>query len=379
MFVVTNRDLHPDRKGLDQFGKRVNPAGPNELRMVEVTRSRGGWKVEVVPDELDDAWRERAGIDADWLRSMGFPPGGPVHGSSYVAKRVLERVNPARAGMEGSGRNLLVFVHGFNNDLKDVVERAASFEKNYGVEVLAFSWPANGGGAAGVASYLSDKNDAKVSVGALDRMLAKLSDMLVRFNASWVEEIHLRAAAKHPDNEQLRRELVARTIDQGCPFTVSLIAHSMGNYLYKHVLLSTASMGTGLIFDNVVLAAADANNKDHALWVDRIRARRRVFVTINEDDSALRVSRMKLGEAQLARLGHYPYELLAQRAVYVDFTNAPKVSGSHAYFEGGPLQNARVKRFFKDAFNGLDAERRLPYDVARNTYRLQWPAGRAQG
>jgi len=380
MFVVTNRNLEPERKGLEQFGPRVNSRGPNELRMVEVTRARGGWKVEIVPDKLDDdpegRWCERAGIDDAWLQQMGFDPAQPVYGSSYVAKRVLDRVTPGRGGRGGSGRHLLVFVHGFNNDIKDVVERAAAFEKNYRVEVLAFSWPANGGGATGVASYRSDKNDSKASVGALDRMLAKLNDMMRRFNASWVAQIIARAEARHPDNAQAARELAARTIDQGCPFTVNLVAHSMGNYLLKHMLLSTSSMGTGLIFDNVVLASADTNNPEHALWVERIRARRRVFVTINENDSALRLSRMKLGETQLARLGHYPYELFARGTVYVDFTNAPKVADSHAYFEGLALENARIKRFFKEAFTGLDAERQLAYDDARNAYLLHVPPGR---
>ena len=39
MFVVTNRELHEGETGLDVFGQRPNPQGPNELRLLEVTRS----------------------------------------------------------------------------------------------------------------------------------------------------------------------------------------------------------------------------------------------------------------------------------------------------------------------------------------------------
>ena len=376
MFIITNRELRSDRTGLEQFGPRANSLGPNELRMVEVTRAGRAWKVEIIPDELDAAWRARAGIDAAWLTSMGFDPDGKVFGSMYVASQVLARVNPRRAGAgptAAQGKNLLVFVHGYNNDIRDIIERAASFERNFGVEVIAFSWPANGGGVIGTASYLSDKNDAKISIGALDRALAKLGDLLGRFNMAWVEDVRRRADAvlvRHPGNEERRRERIAEIVAAECPFTVNLLLHSMGNYVYKHLLLSTASFGTALMFDNVVLAAADTNNKDHAQWVDRIKARRRVFVTINESDHALRVSRMKFGEAQLARLGHYPFDLNASQAVYIDFTGAPKVGSSHAYFEGEPLANVKVRRFFNDAVNGTFAERSLPFDEAMGTYRM---------
>lgn len=133
---------------------------------------------------------------------------------------------------------------------------------------------------------------------------------------------------------------------------------------------STASEGTGLIFDNVCLVAADTNNKDHAFWVDRIRARNRIYIAINEDDKALAVSRMKSRDDQLARLGHYPYRLDSRSAVYVNFTDEKAVSkNSHAYFEGSTIRdNPKVKRFFKDAFNGKGAEDRLAYEPATNMH-----------
>jgi hypothetical protein len=41
MYVVTNRTVDPTKKGLAIFGQTPNELGPNELRLVAVTR-RGG-------------------------------------------------------------------------------------------------------------------------------------------------------------------------------------------------------------------------------------------------------------------------------------------------------------------------------------------------
>lgn len=67
------------------------------------------------------------------------------------------------------------------------------------------------------------------------------------------------------------------------------------------MLNSTISEGNELIFDNVVLCRADTNHQGHADWADNIRLDRRVFITINESDYALRISRIKPGDVRCAR------------------------------------------------------------------------------
>jgi hypothetical protein len=79
-------------------------------------------------------------------------------------------------------------------------------------------------------------------------------------------------------------------------------------------------------------------------------------------------SRMKVGEEQQARLGHYPYNLNSRRAVYVNFTDATHVGDSHAYFEEGPLKNRTVRKFFLQAFNGERAETGLEFDASSNIF-----------
>lgn len=373
MFIVTNREVDDagERKGVDRFGKKLNPDGALELRMAEVSKQRGGWDVNILPDKLTPELKKEIGLQGEET----------VYAGQYVARKLLSRVNPARASKlkipgvsaRSKGRNFLLFVHGFNNDMKAVLDRAHKLETLYGVEVLAFSWPANGGGIEGVASYKSDKRDAKASTGALDRVLEYVQKILVSFNQEAIDVVREEARVKYRDDPEKQNRYVAKVVEKDCPFTVNAMFHSMGNYLYKHLLLSTSSEGTGLIFDNVVLAAADANNAGHALWVDRIRCRNRVYVTINEDDKALSISRMKTGDDQRARLGHHLYGLDSTQGVYVNFTDVRGVGSSHAYFEGSTVTgNPRIRNFFQEAFNGKRAEvvGNLNYDDATNVYRF---------
>lgn len=349
MFVITNRNLKHKKEGPARLGKKINVKGPNELRVVEATRGDEGWQVDILDDKKTIVVNGR---------------NRRVDASEYVAKKVLDQIAESK-------RHLLLFVHGFNNDMEDVLERAHSFETNYNILPIVFSWPANGGGARGAASYLSDKRDAKVSVGALYRVIKKLGDYLNQYRETQVADFQKEAAALFPENPERRAEHFATCIEEFCPFTVNILIHSMGNYLYKHLLLSTTYADANFHFDNVVLASADTNNFEHKIWVDRIPFRNRLYVTINERDFALKASRVKFGEQQKARLGHYPFDLNAENATYIDFTRANHVNKSHAYFGGDALDNPRVKDFFSKALTGKIAEQDDDYNPARNLFKLR--------
>jgi esterase/lipase superfamily enzyme len=353
VYIVTNREIRKERTGYEVFGERPNEKGPHELRLIEVTSTRGGSRVRIVPDELTQEEKKR----------LGLPVSKVAYGSEMVARTVFNRVRRAK-------KNVLLFVHGYNNDMESVVARALRLQKQFDVEVLAFSWPANGGGARGALSYKSDKRDSRASIGALDRVIEKVGHYLYSLREQAAEQIRLAAASRFAGDAETRDEAIAEALEKQCPVRVSLMLHSMGNYLFKHLMKSSIYSGDQLVFDNVILAAADANSEDHESWVDRIQFRNRLYVTINEKDSALKLSRAKLGSQQKARLGHFPYQLNSDRAVYVDFTGARYVGDSHSYFEGTPLRNAAVKKFFRQALNGETAEPPLKYDVSRNLHAI---------
>jgi len=359
MFVVTNREVDDGEHSVKTFGEKLNAKGPNELRLARATRVAGKWRIDVLPDRVTPAMASDAGMVID--------PIGPPFSSEYVARVLIDRI---RSPGSGRGKNLLFLVHGFNNDMSAVLDRASLLEKNYGVEVFAFSWPANGGGARGVLDYKADKRDARASAGALDRVLGRMGELLDQENRRQIESFKEKARAKYPGHEEKQNAFVVQMSERHCPLTVNMMLHSMGNYLYKHVFASSLSNSRRLVFDNVLLVAADVNNEDHASWVEQIPARRRVYITINEKDAALQASRLKMGDAQKARLGHCRSGLVAKNAVYVDVTGAQHVEGSHAYFEGKAIENKKIRTFFRRAFNGEDADSNLIYDAATNLYRF---------
>jgi esterase/lipase superfamily enzyme len=274
----------------------------------------------------------------------------PKNGNHPSKKLFVELINR----MLKKKRNCLFFVHGFNNVIKDVVERCMDFQKEFDVEVIAFSWPADEG-LRGATNYRSQKHEAKLSVNALDRCLEKLNEYLTKH---FEETEKKNAKKKEADREK-------------CDLTFNFALHSMGNYLLKNLMNSSVYDGETLIFDNVILMAADANNEDHTQWVDRIAHRKRIYITINENDKALAVSRAKFGKLQKARLGHYTKNLLSTKAVYLDFTHAEGVDDSHAYFEKDPVnKNQAIREVFGKIFNGQTVEEGLPYDPHSRLHRI---------
>lgn len=359
MYVITNRRVDENGTGLEQFGKTPNEKGNNELRLARVTRRGRGYAVEFLEDVLDPA-RARELIDEF---ELDLNADETQYASLEVACETVRRAREHK-------RHILLYVHGYNNDMRDVMQTAFDLEARYEVEVLAFSWPANGGGVGGKLSYLSDKRDARASTGALERTLKKLHEYLMLISESSRIALREKARSKFPDNAERRDALYAELLRKDCPFTINALLHSMGNYLYKQMLKSSINEGNALIFDNVVLCQADTNNAGHPNWVDNIAHNRRVFVTINENDFALRLSRIKPGDAQRARLGHYIKRLESRVAHYVNLTEASWVQQSHSPFADPTRKNDKLRNFFRRAFTGEPAEESLRYRPEGNWYEL---------
>jgi esterase/lipase superfamily enzyme len=314
MYVVTNRAIKTNTDKLDElFGPKLN-SPPDELRLAEITGSPGRFQFEICSETK--AMREGK---APWP-------------SEKLFKQLHERM------LSDKGKDVVFFIHGYNTTFLDAVKTAYQIEKKYNVEVILFSWPSDGK----LLRYRGDKGDAVASHLALDRTLERLSLYMNKY---------IRSSA------------------DVCGRGFSMMAHSMGNYLFKFLMKSSMYQGETLIFDNVILCAADVNEHDHTEWVEKIQVRNRVYVTINEDDRALAASRIKFGEKQKARLGHVATGKKAPSVIYLDFTNASGVKDSHSYFvDAEPLKNAHVKKVFHTILHGQRIERTLKFEAATQTY-----------
>jgi esterase/lipase superfamily enzyme len=360
VFVVTNRVIHEEKTDLDAFGKEPNASGPNELRLVEVSKVGGKFKVQALQDRLDEA--EVTALSEK--HNLNLDPKQAWFASLRVACLLFERANKEH-------RHLLVFVHGYNNDIEDVLKTAEALEKLYNVIVVPFSWPANGGGkVSGAAAYLSDKDDARSSATALHRAVQKVHFYHGILTEGLRNKYWSLASERFPDNGERARALFTQLLDKNCQISLNLLCHSMGNYVLKYASGPSESSLRKLVFDNIGLIAADANNPRHESWVQTLPVRNRLCIVINENDSALAWSRRKPGEEQLERLGQHLRNLVAGNAYYIDVTRNKGVGSEHSYFKGKPVQdNDTLHRMFRRLFEGGKVEDTLSYFPDLNVYR----------
>jgi esterase/lipase superfamily enzyme len=167
----------------------------------------------------------------------------------------------AAANPENGGRDVTVFVHGYNTSFVEALYRFAQMRADTGQDgsAVLFAWPSE----EAVAGYVADREAVTYSRDALAQMLAELA--------------HDRRIG-----------------------SINLIAHSMGGWLTMEALRQLRLTGQGDVLDrlSVILAAPDID-------VDVFESQLRVLgpmdppltVLVSTDDRALLVSN-RLGGAR---------------------------------------------------------------------------------
>jgi len=226
VYFATNRSYNPATKK-PAFGDRFHPDGPQYFRV-------GSAKVALHPKAGPDEAFEMTSYDVE----EEAPPEGnkkAVVGSKRLFDELARR-------MKGERADLFVFIHGFANDFKNTIERAAALAHHWRIGLgdeatyaipFAFSWPSDAS-MVPFAAYSSDRHDAAFSGFAMARSLMKLIDFL-----------HRNKAAR-------------------CEQRLHLVAHSMGNWALRHMVQALRTLHDGgrlpRIFENVFLMAADEDN-----------------------------------------------------------------------------------------------------------------------
>lgn len=176
-----------------------------------------------------------------------------------------------RAAARTPGREVLLFVHGFDNSFEDAAKTAARIAHGVGFQgaALMYSWPS----AGSAASYLQDRNNAYWAVHYLKQLL---SDVLAD---QWIGR-------------------------------VSVVVHSMGNEVfiraYSELADERARAGKDDLkkIRNIVLAAPDVDREifldQHALKLMSQGAR--IILYASRSDMALSASALVQG-GDYERLG----------------------------------------------------------------------------
>jgi esterase/lipase superfamily enzyme len=246
MLVATTRSPDPDA-GVLFSGERGKPA------FVEMAIS--------LPPEA----RRKVG-EVQWPSRL---PGNPE--TDFVTLRVDKldaRTGLARLHERVSRvpkRRVMVFVHGFNNRFEDAVYRFAQIVHDSGAEVVPvlFTWPSRGS----LFAYGYDRESAAYSRNALEQLLQGL--------------------ARDPAVGE-----------------ISLLAHSMGNWVALEALTQMAVRNRGIPpkIANVMLASPDVDADVFRTQIAEMTGRRPKFTLfVSQDDRALAVSRRVWGNKD--RLG----------------------------------------------------------------------------
>lgn len=246
MLVATTRAADPDA-GVLFSGERGKPS------YVEMT-------ISLPPDS-----RRKAG-EVQWPSRL---PGNPE--TDFVTLKV-DKLD-AKAGLARlhervsrvPKRRVMVFVHGFNNRFEDAVYRFAQIvhDSDANVVPVLFTWPSRGS----LFAYGYDRESATYSRNALEQLLQGL--------------------ARDPAVGE-----------------VSLLAHSMGNWVALEALTQMAVRNRGIPpkIANVMLASPDVDADVFRTQIAEMTGRRPNFTLfVSQDDRALAVSRRVWGNKD--RLG----------------------------------------------------------------------------
>jgi esterase/lipase superfamily enzyme len=250
IYFATNRNpLQPPKDGSD-FGIHLsNP--PTDLRFGKVTLI-GGYETTIIFDE-------------QLINKIPDPdPNKPqvtqeVLGSFSMFKEIHAELR--------SGKDLIIYIHGYNNDFKGAVDETFTLLDRYAghpAVFVLFSWPSDGSMAK--RAYYDDRLDAEISGVALGRGLQKMAHFLKELSS-----------------------------DEYCRQKIHLIAHSMGVYALRHAVQSVMNTTHSIrrIFDEILLFAADEDT-DALANSDKLgpltQFAKRISVYINSEDKALMVS-----------------------------------------------------------------------------------------
>ncbi len=227
-------------------------------------------------------------------------------------------------------RPWVMFVHGFNQTIEKNLAKARNIEKSFAeggrqVNVIVFSWPSQPvpGKTDRVMKAIKKKIIKKVVRSSLTAtMLGVITDYiedywrtytLARMNAeSSVDDMS--AAYRVVQNQLLKR--VRRKI------SISLIVHSLGNYLTQNTVKAHGAIATK--FEHVILHQADSAAAEQNQWIPILtRSAQHTYITINKFDSVLAVSFVY---NQKERLGQSQQGFIQNKKIsYCDFTGIPGV------------------------------------------------------
>ncbi|TIT01408.1 MAG: alpha/beta fold hydrolase [Mesorhizobium sp.] len=297
----------------------TSPSSSKVEMLVTTTRSRSSNPAQMYTGErgLAPSFAEiTVSIPPASVRKVGevaWPkklPSNPATDFAVVQTKELT-LQTAKGWLSASVRkspdhSVLVFIHGFNNRFEDSVYRFAQIANDTGTQSVPIlvTWPSRGSALA----YGYDRESTNYTRDALELLFQYL--------------------ARDPEIKE-----------------VSILAHSMGNWLALEGLRQMAIRNGGLPtkFKNVMLAAPDVDVDVFRTQIDDMgKQHPRFTLFVSQDDRALKVSRRVWGD--IPRLGSinpelapYKEQLASNNVTVIDLTKVKSGDRlNHGKFASSP-------------------------------------------
>lgn len=255
LYFATNRNhvIHKDSKGTqfrpDAYGPSFSSSGYENLRFGKLSIQASQAEVtKHVEKSLKGIGRGDGiglagylGSCAQFAKIRAYRENdkGPNDARTTLGSKAM--FEELKTEMD-SGKDVLVYIHGFNVSWHDAVGAALALQtilnakKDKPVVVVLFSWPSDGK-MIPFASYRSDRADAEASGKPVARGLLKMRDFLIELGSN-------------------KRNL--------CHRDIHLLCHSMGNYVLQNALHAMRQFNPGKplprLFEQVFLCAADVDD-----------------------------------------------------------------------------------------------------------------------
>ena len=302
VFIASGQSLPPGAAQVDMLVATTR--SPSSVPGEMFGGDRGGpafaqIAISIPPDHKTGEVEWPQQVPADPARSFAVIKADTLNRTSTLAK-FQNRL------ARGPTRNVLVFVHGFNNRFDDAVFRFAQIVHDSGTDdvPVLFTWPS----AGKLLAYGYDRDSATYSRDALERTLNYL--------------------------------IADKSVGE-----ISILAHSMGNWVTLEALRQMAIRNRSISpkIKNVMLADADVDIDIFQTQVAAMGVNRPAFtVFISDDDKALAAS--KLLWSSKARLGDFdpntePYKTFMEQN-RIDIVNMTDIRTSgwidHGKFSASP-------------------------------------------
>lgn len=262
------------------------------------------------------------------MSKLHFNADTPLYTSDGKAWRI-DQFEALMQGLEAANKPLIFFVHGRGKEPSKSLKGGIftkglavhKLELGYDAKVLMFNWD-----SAFEGLHFLDRELPLSHTEAGAKALGAVLEALIKHNA---------AQPKAPK--------------------MAMLAHSMGAVVVEKALEKAYWPGVKNLFSAVLLTQPDADDEGHALWLNRLAQREKVYVTFNADDQVLRRATDGRVPGRQA-LGLGTEQPLAPLATYIDISRMGALGQKdedHEVFGKGAMNGqVHVCQFFEQVLKG---------------------------